>query len=64
MSDVVFSILIAGVETLLLPVIMRWLKKHISRRWLVYVVLVFIVLLMTMVLGTAVSVTAYYISKS
>ena len=64
MSDVVFSILIAGVETLLLPFILRWLKKHISTRWLVYFVLVFVILLMTMVLGTAVSVTAYYISKS
>ncbi|MDE5849822.1 MAG: hypothetical protein K2H38_06750 [Muribaculaceae bacterium] len=64
MSDVVFSILIAGIETLLLPAILRWLKKHVSRRWLVYVLLVVIVLMMTMVLGTAVSVLSYYFSKS
>ncbi len=63
MSDAVFSLLIAGLETLLLPVILRRLKKHISRRWLVYVLLVLIILLMTMILGTAVSVAAYYISK-
>ena len=63
MSDAVFSILIAGLETLLLPGIFRWLKKHVSRRWLVYMLLVLIVLLMTMVLGTAVSVLAYYVSK-
>ena len=63
MNDVVISILIAGLETLLLPAILRWLKKHIATRWLVYTVLVFIGLLMTMVIGTAVSVAAYYFSK-
>lgn len=63
MNDAVFSILIAGVETLLLPGILRWLKKHVSRRWVVYMLLVLIVLLMTMALGTAVSVFAYYMSK-
>ncbi|MDE6018618.1 MAG: hypothetical protein K2G85_07375 [Muribaculaceae bacterium] len=64
MSDIVYSILIAGVETLLLPAIFRWLEKRVSRRWLVYVLLVMIVLLMTMVLGTAVSVLSFYLSKS
>ncbi|MDE5870393.1 MAG: hypothetical protein K2H22_00385 [Muribaculaceae bacterium] len=63
MSDAVLSILIAGLETLLLPVIFRWLKKHISRRWVVCMLLVLTVLLMTMALGTAVSVLSYYISK-
>lgn len=57
------SIMIAGLETLLLPAIYRWLKEHIASRWIVYVVLVLIILLMTMFIGTAVSVAAYYISK-
>ena len=63
MNDVVLSILMAGLETLFLPVILHWLKKHISRRWIVYTVLVIIILLMTMIIGTAVSVAAFYISK-
>lgn len=63
MSDAVFGILIAGIEALLLPYILRWLQKRISRRWLVYAVLVLIIVLMTIVIGTAVSVTAYCISK-
>ena len=63
MNDEFFSILIAVVETLLLPGLFRWLKKHFSRRWVVYLLLALIVLLMTMALGTAVSVFAYYMSK-
>ena len=64
MSDVVFSILLAGLETLLLPAIFRRLEKRISRRWVLYGLLVLIVLMMTMILGTAVSVLSYNISKN
>lgn len=64
MNDAVISILIAGVETLLLPSVYRWLKRHIKRKWLVYVLLVLIILLMTMVVGTAVSVLAYHLSRN
>ena len=64
MSDALFSVLIAGLETLLLPAILRWLRKRIKRPWIVYVLLVLIILLLTMVLGTAVSVLSYFFSKS
>ncbi|MDE5814227.1 MAG: hypothetical protein K2H72_08075 [Muribaculaceae bacterium] len=63
MSDAVYSILIAGLETLLLPAILRWLKRQVKQKWLVNVLLILIVLLMTMVLGTVVSVLSYHISK-
>lgn len=64
MNDAVFSILIEGIETLLLPSILRWLKKRFARRRIVYALLVLIVLLMTMVIGSTVSVLAYHFSKS
>ena len=63
MSDAVYSILIAGLETLFLPAILRWLKRQVKQKWLVNVLLILIVLLMTIVLGTVVSVLSYHISK-
>ncbi len=63
MSDVIFSILIAGFEVALGPAVYKWLKKRIKKRWIVIVLIVLIALLVTMILGTAVSVIAFYINK-
>ncbi len=63
MSDVIYSILIAGFEALLLPIIYRRLKKHIKRHWIVVLLIVLIAVLMAAILGTAVSVISYYVSR-
>ena len=64
MTDTVMTIMIAGIETLLIPAIYRWLKAHIKRRWLVFVLLIFAVLLTTMIIGTVVSVVMSTILRS
>ncbi len=64
MSDIIYSILIAGFEALLGPVVYKWLKKRIKKQWIVIVLIVLIALLGAMILGTAVSVISYLISKN
>ncbi len=63
MSEVIYSILIAGFEALLGPVVYKWLKKRIKRQWVVIVLIVLFALLGAIILGTAVSVLAWNFSK-
>ncbi|MDE6023080.1 MAG: hypothetical protein K2G13_06215 [Muribaculaceae bacterium] len=61
MKDAVMGIVIVGIETLLIPKIYCWLKKRMSNRWLLSVLIVMIVLVLTAIIGSIVSVMSYHL---
>lgn len=64
MSDSIVTIVVVGIYTLLMPMIMRWLQKHVRRQWVIYLLLVVIGLLLVTVIGTVTSVLTYYFTTT